>query len=487
VPVRVRFGLIVGGTLAAMLVCWAAMIGRYGGPDEPAHVLRAHAVAHGDLLGAAAPGLAPGYRTVVVPAPLGTGDPSCYRHDATVPSTCAAGELDGLATVATSAGINPPLYYALVGLPPRLLGAADDPLAYRLSALGLVSVVLGLVAVRLRLRGDLAVLAPTLIVPSCWFLWGVVNPNSLEIALVALAATGIGRARTDSSSGRGAATLRGGSAWWVSIPLALAVSMRPIAAAWAVAVIVLAELEDRASATWRRRLVLSTPLVVAVVGVMAWNSWIGLVIDDGRTARTGSTLTALRESIGGLPRTGAELVASMGWLEFWAPWLAVVAWVVALLTLGVITRPRCSRGTWGVLGAALVLVPVVFEVVLYDRIGPIWQGRYSLPVAAIAIVVCLQTGNTSASLGVVPRRVVVAIVGLASVGMVVSFWATARRYSVGTEGSWWLGGADHTSRWFTPGTWVIVFAVLVASVAVLLLRGTVRSTQREPHPLGQTM
>ena len=32
----------------AIGVTWAAAIGRYGGPDEPAHVLRAYAVAHGE-------------------------------------------------------------------------------------------------------------------------------------------------------------------------------------------------------------------------------------------------------------------------------------------------------------------------------------------------------------------------------------------------------------------------------------------------------
>ncbi len=166
------------------------MTGRYGGPDEPAHVLRAHAVANGDLLGAPADGLPPGYRTVTVPAGLGTGDPACYRHDPDVPSGCADGERDGEVTVSSSAGTNPPLYYALVGLPPRLLGVADDPLAYRLSAAALVAIVLGLVVARLGVHGDHAVLVAALITPSCWFLWGVVNPNAIEIALVALAATG---------------------------------------------------------------------------------------------------------------------------------------------------------------------------------------------------------------------------------------------------------------------------------------------------------
>ena len=85
----------------------AEYVARYGGPDEPAHVVRAHAVAHGDLLGDPVPGLPPGYRAVTVPASLGTGDPACYRHDPTVPSDCAAAQGSGSVTVATAESTRP--------------------------------------------------------------------------------------------------------------------------------------------------------------------------------------------------------------------------------------------------------------------------------------------------------------------------------------------------------------------------------------------
>ncbi len=453
---HLRQGALAFVGFGLLLTCWAATIGRYGGPDEPAHVLRAHAVAHGDLLGAPAAGLPPGYRTVTVPAGIGTGDPACYRHDPTVTSACATATETGPVTVATAAGTNPPLYYALVGLPPRFFGYSDDPLAYRLSAVTLVSLVLALAVTRLRLRDERRVLGAALITPSCWFLWGVVNPNSLEIALVALAATGIGYRRP----------LDRRDHWWISVPLAAAIAMRPIAVAWALALLVVVEVIAHRDLTRRQRLIVWAPPAVAVVSVMVWNAWSGLVVDDRRTAEAGSLFDAGRESLGGLPRSGAELVASMGWLEYWAPWLASAAWGGAVLVLA-FGRPRPARGAWAVLAAALIAVPVGFEMLLYGRVGLIWQGRYSLPVVAIAVVIAL--GSITRPL---PRVAVHAMSGLAAVGTIAAFWSASRRYATGTDGPWWFAGADRTSRWLGPGTWVTVFSILVAGATTVSLRRT---------------
>lgn len=485
-PSAVRRAVAVAVGTAAVLTCWAAATGRYGGPDEPAHVLRAHAVAHGDLLGEPAAGLPPGYRTVTVPASLGTGDPACYRHDPTAPSACAAGESEGEVAVATSAGTNPPLYYALVGLPPRLFGVGDDPLAHRLAAVGLVAITLGLVAARLRSTPTRRVLALAAVTPSAWFLWGVVNPNALEIGLVALAATGVFGARAAGGTGTAAV-----DRWWVSVPLALAIAMRPIAAVWAVAVLVLAVLAERSDgrrATPRQHAALWLAPALAVAAVVTWNVWSGLVVDDERTAGTGSTLDAVTSSVGGLPRTAAELVASMGWLEYWAPWPSLVAWGLAIVVLAVTATAtgRRTTSTWLVLGAALIVVPVAFEVAWYERIGLIWQGRYSLPVAAVAVIaVC--TSPSTASRPLPPRSrstwlpiAAVAAVVAAGVGLQVAFWNAARRYAVGTDGSWWFRDAVGSSRWLRPGAWVAVHGVLIAIAAASAARAVwaSRSTTR---------
>ncbi|MCX6520312.1 MAG: DUF2142 domain-containing protein [Actinobacteria bacterium] len=355
------------------------------------------------------------------------------------------------------------------------VGADDDPLAHRLAAIGLVAITLGLVAARLRTTPTRRVLALAAVTPSAWFLWGVVNPNALEIALVALAATGAAGGRVPRER---SAT---GEHWWVSIPLALAIAMRPIAAAWALAVIalvVLAARRDGHRVTTRQRAALWVPPALAVAAVMAWNAWSGLVVDDERTAGTGSTFDAVTSSIGGLPRTGAELVASMGWLEYWAPWPAIVAWGVAIAVIAA-GRPGLRPGAWLVLAAALVVVPVAFEVAWYERVGLIWQGRYSLPVAAVAVIVACTSRPTETVRPAPPPWLPVAAVVAAAAGAQLTFWNAARRYAVGTDGSWWFRGADDTSRWLGPGTWVAVHGVLVALAAAVAVR-TVRTVRLEP-------
>jgi hypothetical protein len=372
--------------------------------------------------------------------------------------------------VATSAGTNPPLYYALVGMPARLVGGADDPFAHRLVAALLVSIVVALLAVRARWPVSTATLALAVVTPSGWFLWGVVNPNSLEIVLIALAAAGIARSRPAA----GPSTITCASSadvCWVAAPLAVAIAMRPVSALWALTLLVVCELEWRGAVRARTRALLWGVPAVGVASVVVWSWWSSLVVEDERTAGTGSRFDALRDSIGGLPRTGAELVASLGWLEYWAPWVAVAAWGVGVVVL-VRTRPLLRGLSWAALAIALVLVPIVFEVVLYERVGLIWQGRYGLPVVAAAVVLALGTSSRRPSKAITATSAVAA-----GLGAVATFWAVARRATVGTDGSWFFVDAAGSSRVLGPGTWVVVHGVLVAGAVAFVVRSVSSSAR----------
>ena len=493
-----------GALLLGLLATWALGTARYGGPDEPAHVLRASAVAHGQVQGevpdSASIELAPGYRIVDVPASLASGDPACFRHDSAVTPDCAVPSTS-TATVpaATSAGVNPPLYYALVGSLARL-GDESQPLTYRYAATALVAAVLALAAWRLaplaHRRPWAATVALGAITPAAWFLFGVVNPNSLEIALAALAWVGVARwwCSPDERTP--------GAAWWVGVPMAAAVAIRPVALSTAATVVVIVYLAARPSK--RAAMAMWVPIMAAIASLALWQVVLGMaVVDDPRTAEHGSVAHAFGEAIGGVPRSAAELVGSLGWLEYWAPAVAQLAWGVAVVAVVAAGRAAVVAGRSDVLPTsaltpdladrparrrlqaaavvwlvALVATPVVFEVVFFGSIGPIWQGRYSISLwlGGAALVMSATPGPAGTnSAGTDPaalRSVALgrlggaAAIGCLALAEVTTFWAVVRRATVGTDGSWWFTDAVDIGAPAHPRLLLLAHAAIVAVLAL---------------------
>ena len=445
------------GALVVLLASWAFGTGRYGGPDEPAHVLRAAAVAAGEVRGAPAPDLASGYRIVTVPARLATGDPACFRHDARLSSACATpGAVPaGMVRAATSAGVSPPLYYALVGLPVRVLGDPADVWWYRAVAVVLNAIVLMLAMSRLRPFGATAVVALAAFTPAAWFLLGVVNPNGFELALALLAWVGVARLHRDPPLSA--------AAWlWISVPVAVAVTCRPVALMMGVAVAGVCEVLRRPGR--RDRVALYGPVLAAAVLVTGWSRLVGMRVNDPRTASSGSTASAIVPAVRAVPTTVSELVASLGWLEFAAPAVAVAAWLV-VVALGISWHrpaPRTIRALV-VLLLVVVVVPVMFEIAVHRTVGPIWQGRYSLPTFVGIIVLLLQRRTP------LPVRAASALVAAAVVVEVSTYWWAIRRYAVGTHGSWWLHDPSASSAVFDPRVWLLInVAVATTSGAIIV-------------------
>jgi hypothetical protein len=470
----VRFALVAG-----LLLSWALAIGRYGGPDEPAHVLRSFAAAHGDVLGDPADPLPPGYRTVSVPAGLATGDPTCYRHDARLDSSCAASDpaavgaadADTRIRAATSAGLTPPLYHLAVGGIVRLIGDPADSAWYRAAAALLHAAVLALILTRVRARPAHAVLVAAVVTPATWFLFGVVNPNSLEIALTLLCWVGVARLVASPSP-------KAAEAWWIAAPAAAAIVIRPIAVVPVAAMLIVIELRSRPQGlSRRRRAVLLSPLGAAVAAVVIWSAAVSIQVDDERTAVHRSVLSNLRSALRSLPTSAGEAVTSLGWNEFHPPLLVSLLWTLAWLLTVVVVRLRPSRD----LMLWLLIVwatPVLFEVVLAGSIGPIWQGRYSLPMVMALPAFVMLTDPRAASRLVRPMVVVVALVET------VTYWATVRRYAVGSRGSWLLTDAVRSSVAVGPRAWVVVHLVLVGVMSGTLWRSA--SAAARP-PTGQAM
>jgi Predicted membrane protein (DUF2142) len=457
-------------TAFAIIGCtWAFAIARYGGPDEPAHIIRAEAVAQGDLLGKPVPGLAPGYRQVTVPAALATGDPRCFRHDEKVTAACAVAVPGSTpVVVATSAGAAPPWYYAIVGVVDRLMSSGTGALAYRMAAVLLCAGILGYAFARGRRFGA----SPWLVIaltPSAWFLIGVVGTSGIEIALVVLALVeAVSRFHPE---GARASLAR------VVVPLAICLVLRPAAAidVVVVALVLLPTLPRPFTA--RQVAIVVSPLALAAAAWLAWSRWMGVVVRDARTSDSDSLASALNRSLNGVPTTVHQAVGALGWNEFYAPVVAQAVWFAMLAFAAYWVFVHSPWGWWHPfwLVAALV-IPTIVEVVVHRRIGEIWQGRYSIPFAMAGVLFAASTAPPS-------RRVVRTAVIATACAEVLTLWQTLRRYMVGLDGSLTL----HHAAWNPPLNPWLLLAINAAAMAWLAsISGVFQAHPRWPETLHET-
>jgi Predicted membrane protein (DUF2142) len=450
-------GLVRLSATAAFVILgctWAFAIARYGGPDEPAHVLRAAAVAHADLLGQPSDSLESGYRQVTVPAPLASGDPACYRHSETTTAACAAPTTgSGTVDVATSAGTAPPWYYALVGLIARVLSSGSSVLGYRMASVVLCAFILGHAVARSRRFGASAWLVAA-ITPSTWFLIGVVGTSGIEVALVVVALVeAVGRFHQP-----GAEPLTR-----VTVPLAACLLLRPAAVIDVVVVALVVAPTVVRPVTRRTLLMLSAPFAVVGVASVAWSQWVGFVLDDRRTADANTAATTVGRSLSRIPLTVHQTIGALGWNEFFAPLIAQVVWAATLVFAIWWVFTRGSDRWWHVRWAFVALVlPTIVEVVVHRRIGHVWQGRYSI---AFAIGGVLYAARFAAPSRAVMRAVVIA----GASAEVLTLWQSLRRYMVGLDGSMLLRHAS----WRPPvNPWLLLVlnGVAVAWLATAALR-----------------
>ena len=403
----------------AIIGCtWAMATARYGGPDEPAHIIRSAAVSHGDLRGDSVRRLVPGYRQVSVAAPLASGDPGCFRHDGDSTADCAVvvgGSRNRV--VATSAGTAPPWYYLAVGWTTRAFSSGRDAMGYRIASVLLCAGVLGYAMARCIAIGRGAWLLAAF-TPSAWFLFGVVGTSGIEIALIALAMVEAIMRFHDP----GASLLR------VMLPLVACLLIRP-AAVIDIAVVALVLAPTLAPITRRTTAMITVPLAAAAALTIVWNRWTSLVVRDPRTADTDSFAAATWRSLRGIPTTAHQAVGALGWNEFFAPHVAQLVWIATLAFAVYWVVTRTSDRWWHVRWLVLaLLVPTVIEVALHQRIGEVWQGRYSIPFAMAGVLYAARAES--------PRRSIQrSLVGGAAIAEVLTLWNTVRRYSVGLDGS----------------------------------------------------
>jgi hypothetical protein len=465
-----RRWLVTFVLLVAFASAWSLVTPPGGGPDESAHAIRAAALVDGQLRGEPYPPIGGGARLVEAPASLDGLDPVCFAFQPGISAECRPSYdgPDGDKEMVTNAGVSPPAYYALVGLPLRLFPSLDGVYLARLIS-GVIAAALVATAIQLAVAARSRFLVAGLAVawtPIAAFLAGVINPSALEISSALLVWTaGLFLVRPVALP----AWLRGRVVWHFAAASALFVVSRqlsPIFLACIVAVLAVA-------APWPRlrELVVDRRVWIAA-GVVAvatlFSAWYLVAFPVGEDTTTAATAVggrqALSTPLGYFGTLYQQLIGIFGWLDTRPPLVVLLAWTIAIGVLAVLGAALGTRRlvvALGLTGAASVLLLWLLQASQMEAHGLIFQGRYILPLAAGVVLVA---GRAVDELDgeMLPRlaRVVPIVLGLTVVGHLVSIWFAARRFAVGVGGPVFF-----VREGWTPGV-SLVLPLAVAAVAV---------------------
>lgn len=466
-------------------------------PDEPTQIVKAAAVARGELVGTSTTARPTADVDVRVPASFATDGAlaTCYAGRATVPAGCAPQLSDAskLVVTPTYVGRNPPLYYLLVGAPTLLWHSNFAVYVMRLLGVAWSALLLGLALAIAALwsRAQLLVVAVAVVVtPMVLFLAAVVNPSGLEIA-AAVATWTCGLVLLEHSQHPPPELVL--SCGVAASVLVLCQGLDPL---WlAIIALTLVALFPRAvTDLWHVRLARRWAGIVAVCGVLAVAFIVGahtLVVAPvgAAVAPHASTVAVIAEALG---RTGGLLrqsVGVFGWLDTPSPVAVLLGWwmaVAVVVTLGLVTSRWRRAGVLVALIAAAVAVPTALMVSQAHHDGLVWQARdgmalyVGIPLVAAAIAGRAREARhhvidnraregpdaTGAldSLGprALHRLTTLIIVGVA-IGQLADFAWALRRYTVGL-GTTLDPLVTVPGGWSppVPALWLLVAAALTA-------------------------
>lgn len=398
------FGAASFVLLFGLLAAWAIATPLFGAPDEPAHVIKAAAVAHGEFLGQVRGGDAAAKVTVTVPATIAraASTPVCFAFKPRQPADCQAAfhSAAGSARLTTYVGRYPPLYYLLVGVPTLLVHSPGVIYLMRLVSAAISAALLAAAAVSAgvarRSRWMLAGVAVAAS-PMVLFLGGVVNPSGMEISsALCVWASGVVLGTEPDNSHRRGLLIR------LVLGAAILVQTRGLSPLWlALAALVLVGVAGRGRAVGllRQRDVRIGLAVVAVCGVFGV-AWI-LLANSLAIAPVGTPVAADASRLGilhaALNRTrhdARDLVGIFGWRDTPAPrityaiWVLAAAAIVVAVVVAAIARRRPRHATAVLLLCVLsVVIPTLLSASQAHKDGIVGQGRYVLPlVVGIPVV-----------------------------------------------------------------------------------------------------
>lgn len=485
--------------VALLSALWGIANPPFAAPDEPAHVLRAYALAHGDLTGDTPTreqvrrlDLTDRNDYLVVRAPelYARASRACFAGNGNATAACLRfGHSERLAEQGTYVARHPPGYYALVG--PVTWFVPDGSAAIhvmRLIGAVLTGAFVATAITALRRTGASRIVAVGLaiaITPMVLFVSSVVNPSAPEIAaaiavwvcgylLVRSAAEGVDRRLVTAVGIAGcvlALSRQLGPLWLALIALTLlGVSNRD-------------GLRNLARSVWAR--VWGASIVVASLVQVGWD----VIVKPLDVTRSGhhhhvdmATTDVLRITFGRTFPRYREMIGWFGWLDTPAPTMTWVPWTIllGLLVVAVVlwSTRRQVAVLFGLL-AAIVIVPAAIETPTYADAGTLtWQGRYTLPLAiGVPILAAGMLSTSERARQLVNSRLVWTIGIVLAVAQVVAFGQNLRRYTVGTDGPIAFWGS---ARWSPPLPrlfLIVAFAVVTIAFLWWLLVGTSREAE----------
>lgn len=383
---------------AGLGVLWSLSVPRLGGPDEPAHVVKATAVARGQL------------QTDVVRSPGGFGMvlpqtevevPESYAMQTLWPQlTCWSGKVDVSTACApdlparvgpivrsvTYVGTYQPTYYAVVGWPTRLLPPTSGLLGARVVSALVVAALLASAVVSVGdLGGPILHLGLLLgVSPVVLFLGGVVNPSGVEIAAALALWTALLVLVSDPLASRRAVIS-------ASVAAAALMSVRPLSPAFALVILIMvlllaADLQ-RLRTLWSRRSIRWAAMTLAGiwlvnVAYVFYTRALSSVITGGPHG-DGSALSAAHHALGETWAWLTDQVGLLSWVgfnELHVPAQIVSAWLamIGVLVMGaLLSGPMRRRSVLVLLILGSLAMPVLAQAA-NPKVG--WQGRYSLPL-----------------------------------------------------------------------------------------------------------
>ncbi|MGO4782157.1 DUF2142 domain-containing protein [Cryobacterium sp. W22_MBD10_FK3] len=474
------------------MLLWALASPMMSVPDEDMHAIRASAVAHGQF--ASVPwDQDPSLARAEVPRYVAHAhDLICYKFRPDISAGCVRpvqGNPTDIVVTGTSAGMNSPVYYAVVGLPTLVMDGTAALYAMRamsavLSAAALAVMIMQLMQLaRFRWTMVATAVATT---PMVLYLGGSINPNGVEVASAgALFATLVLTMSTPAPP-----RLLWERAALVVLSAGALLSTRSIALLWVLIIVgaalafanssVLAGLL-RKPATW------AAMGACAVFGGLTVAWYLGLATFVQRPIGSVDVSPTI-EFFTMLLRTfdfSDGLIGFFGWVDTPSPSFSVVVFsfgIVAVLVAALAWGSRRGKIAVSCLALVMVLVPAITHAVLVSSLGSIWQGRYML-----AIMMCLLVASGLAiddadlkpqsSAGL--KRFVTILLVLLSIGHVFSFVSTLRRYMVTVYGG--IEAMFTSPQWQPPLGWLVLTALFAAAVtvaAVLAYRAAFRVSRR---------